>query len=87
MNVYKIGQLEVYVKTYQVEATSEAEAIVKLFDGEGVLLDTEVELADLCDDRGLPADEHPALAASLRDAGIMTDQSVIPSIFSIEQVE
>jgi hypothetical protein len=87
MNIYKIEQLEVYVRTYHVEAASEAEAIVKLFDGEAVPLGNKVELADLCDDRGLPADEHPALAAALREAGIMTDQSVIPTIFGIEQVE
>ncbi len=87
MTTFEIEQLVVLVRKHRVEATSAAEAIVKLFDGETMLVDNNAEVVDLCDERGLPVDDHPALAEELRKAGILTDQTVIPSILSIEQVE
>jgi isocitrate lyase len=87
MHDYKIEQMQVYLRTYQVQAASEAEAVIKVFDGEAGSADDSVELIDLCDERGLCAADHPDLADELRKAGIMTDQVVIPSIRSIEKVE
>ncbi len=88
MPVYEIEQLEVHVQKYRVEADTEAEAIVKLFDGEAEPVDNGLELVEVCDDRGLPVEDHPELAEELRKAGVMSeDQTVIPSIRSIEEVE
>lgn len=87
MLTFEIEQLEVHVMKYRVEAESEEEAIVKLFEGEAVAVDDSLELVEICDDRGLPAEDHPMLAGALRAAGIMSDQNVIPSIRSIEQVD
>jgi hypothetical protein len=86
MAIYEIQQLENHVKRYRVEADSKAEAIVKLFDGEAVFVDCMPELVDLCDDRGLPADDFRELAEELRKLGIMTNEPFIPSIISIEEV-
>lgn len=88
MPKYEIEQLEVYVRKYTVEAEDETEAIIKLFDGEALPVENSLELADVCDDRGLPVDEYPQLAEELCEASIMSaDQTVIPSIRSIRQVE
>ncbi len=87
MTTFEIEQLVVLVQKHRVKATSAAEAIVKLFDGEAMLVDNNAEVVDLCDERGLPVDDHAALAEELRKAGIMSDQTVIPSILSIEEVE
>lgn len=86
MPVYLIERLEVHVRTYRVEAADEAEAVLKLFDGEGELVGADPAAAEVCDDRGLPAADHPALAAALRRAGFMSDQTVIPSVRSIERL-
>jgi hypothetical protein len=75
------------MQKFRVEADREAEAVVKFFDGEAVPVENNLELADLCDDRGLPAEQYPALAEELGEAGILSDQTVIPSVISIEKVE
>lgn len=87
MPLYKIEQVEVYAKTYHVEANTEAEAIVKVFDGEVAPVANAPEPADLCDERGICAADQPQLVEQLREAGIMSDQSVIPSITGIEKLQ
>ena len=87
MPTFEIEQLEVHVMKYRVEAESVAAAIIKLFEGQAVVVDDSLELVEICDDRGLPAEDLPMLAEALRAAGIMSDQNVIPSIRSIEQVD
>jgi hypothetical protein len=84
MTTYEIEQLIVLIEKHRVEARTVAEAIVKLFDGDTELMD--ISLADLCDERGLPAEDFPALVEELRKLGIMTNETVIPSIMSVEEV-
>ena len=84
MTTYEIERLVVLIETHRVEANSVAEAIVKLFDGDSIMVASR--LADLCDERGLPAEDFPTLVEELRKAGIMTNESVIPSIMSFEEV-
>jgi hypothetical protein len=84
MTTYEIEQLIVLVAKYRVEARTAAEAVIRVFDGEGVLVD--ISLADLCDERGLPAEDFCALVEELQKAGIMTDEKIIPSIMSVEEV-
>ena len=57
MSVFEIEQMTIHMQRFRVEADREAEAVVKPFDGEAVPVENKLELADLCDDRGLPADE------------------------------
>jgi len=87
MPVYEIEQYEVHAQTYRVEAASEAEAIVKLFDGLAEPVDNSLELIELCEDLGLPVDENRDLADALRSAGIPVGDDVIPTIRSIEEIE
>jgi len=84
--VYKIEQMKFYLETYHVKAKSEAEAVIMIFDLEVAPIKYAPQLGDICDDRGLPADDYPELAEALREAGIMTDHTVIPSIVSIERI-
>ncbi len=84
MNTYEIDQLIVLVEKHRVQAESPAEAIVKVFGRESVLVD--INIMDFCHERGLPAEDYPTIAEELRKAGIMTGEAVIPSISNIEEV-
>lgn len=85
-NIYEIEQYEICITKYRVEASSEAEAIAKLFDGGADAVDNSHEHIEVAEDCGLPADEHQELAAELRELGVPVDE-IVPSIRSIEQVE
>jgi hypothetical protein len=82
---YEIEQYELHVSKYRVEAATEAEAIGKVFQGEGEAVDNSLEYIEVAEDFGLPADEYPDLARALRKQNIWVD-AVIPSIRSIEKV-
>jgi hypothetical protein len=71
---------------YRVEAENEADAIVKLLDGEAEPVEQSQDFIEVADDYGLPADEYRELADALREHGVPVDV-VIPSIRSIETVE
>jgi len=86
MPVFEIEQYEICVTKYRVEACSEAEAIVKLFDGGADVVDNSHEYIEVAEDCGLPADEHQELAAELQSLGVPVDE-IIPSIRTVEQVE
>ena len=86
MPTFEIEQYEICVTKYRVEASSEAEAIAKLFDGGADAVDNSHEYIEIAEDCGLPADEHQELVAELRDLGVPVDE-IIPSIRSIEQIE
>ena len=86
MPKFEIEQFELHVQTYAVEATSEAEAIEKLLDGEAVPIDEALDFVEVADERGLLVAENPKLASALRVLGVEVER-VIPSIRSIKQVE
>lgn len=83
MPTYEIEQYEIHAMKYRVEATSEAEAIAKLLDGEAEPVCQSQDFIEIAEDYGLPADEHPDLAEALRVLGVPVDGRVIPSIRSI----
>lgn len=85
-NMYEIEQYELCVTKYRVEASSEAEAIAKLFDGGADAVDNSHEYIEVAEGCGLPSDEHQDLAAELWSLGVPVDE-IIPSIRSVEQVE
>ena len=86
MPAYEIQQYELHVMKYRVEASTEAEAIAKLFQGEAEPVCQSQEFIEVADDFGLPADEYRDLAEALRELGVPVDGAVIPSIRSVEQV-
>ena len=87
MPQYEIEQYELHVQKYRVEADSKAQAIAKLFSNEADPVDDSLEYVEICEDRGLPAEEHREIADQLRELGVTVDEAVIPSIRSIERVE
>ena len=84
---YRIQQYELHTQEFDVEAQSEAKAVLKLYQGAATPVDGGLELIEVCDDYGLSVDEHPELAAKLAALGVRVGSAVIPSIHSIEQVE
>ncbi len=86
MPMFEIEQYEICVTTYRVEASSEAEAIAKLFDGAADAVDNSHEYIEVAEDCGLPADEHQELATELRSLGVPVDE-IISSIRSVEQID
>ena len=87
MPEYEIEQYELHVMKYRVQAESEAEAIVRLLDGEAEAVDNGLEYIEVAEDFGLPVDEHRQLASQLTACGVPVGEHVIPSIRSVEQVE
>ncbi len=87
MPMYEIEQYELHVQHYRIEADSEAQAICKLFNSEADPVDDSLEYVEICEDRGLPAEEYRELAGELRSLRLPVDEAVIPSIRSIERVE
>lgn len=84
MPTYEIEQYELHSAKFRVEADSEAEAINKLFDGEGDAVDNSLEFIEVADDHGMPADDFPRLAKILKRRGMNVGTDIIPSIRSIE---
>jgi hypothetical protein len=87
MPMFEIEQYELHAMKYRVEAASEAEAIAKLFDGDGEPVGQSQDFIEVAEDYGLPADEHRELADELRALGVPVGDAVIPSIRSIAKVE
>ena len=81
---YEIEQYELHTMKYRVEASNEAEAIKMLFDGEAEPVGQSQDFIEVCEDMGLPTEEHQELAEQLRSLGISVGDVVIPSIRSIE---
>ncbi len=86
MPTYAIEQYELHSAKFHVEAESEAEAIAKLYEGEGHAVDNSLEFIEVADDFGMPSDNFPTLAKALKRRGIAVDEDIIPSIRSIEPV-
>ena len=85
---YRIEQYEIHCQAYNVTGDDEADAIARLLLGEGDPIDNSLEFINVADDHGMPIDEHRDLADRLFDRGLIhSDDKVIPSIRSIEQVE
>jgi hypothetical protein len=82
MPVYEIDQYVLYAQKYRIEASTEAEAIKKLFRGECEGVDNAQEYIEICEEFGLSIDEYPELGEELEVTG-----AVIPSIHSIQMVE
>jgi hypothetical protein len=86
MPQYEIEQYELHIQTHEVEADNEAEAIAKLFKGKAEPLDDTLEYVEVCEDRGLPADEHPRLVEQVRALDIAVDD-VIPNIRNVVRAD
>ena len=87
MPKFKVEQFEIHIQGYEVEADSEAQAIAMLFNGEAEPVDGSLEYVEVCEDRGLPADEHRELSDQLRAMGVTVDDVVIPSIRSVVRAD
>lgn len=87
MRTFEIEQFEVHVFKYRVDADDEAQAIVKVLDGEADPVDCGSDYVEIAEDFGLPIDECRELANQLRDLGVPVGEHVIPSIRSISLVD
>ena len=86
MPLYRIEQYGVYYTVNFVSAETEAEAVVKLYDGD--CQDTgDLFFLEVAEDFGVPVDENQELAEELRDKFKINCEDVIPSIRSITTVE
>lgn len=87
MPIYEVEQYELHTTKFRVDAKTEAEAIMKLLDGEAEAVDNSQEYIEVAEDFGLPVDEYRDLADELRALGVPVGNDVIPSIRSIEEIE
>ena len=82
---FEIEQYELHVATYEVKARSAAEAIEKLLNGDGGPLE-ESEYVETCSQVGMPVEDNVELVEELRELGVQTWGSVIPSIRGVRHV-
>ena len=87
MPVFEIEQYEIHAHKYQVEATSAAEAVQKLFAGGAKPVNDGIDFIGVCNDLGLPVQYYPDLANQLRSLGVTVETAVIPSVRSIGEVK
>ena len=85
MPVFEIEQYELHTMKFRVEAANEAEAIAKLFGGDGEAVENSLEFVEIAEDMGLPVARHQELAEELRSLGVVIGNEVIPSIRSVSQ--
>lgn len=88
MPQFEIEQYELHTQKFHVAAATRAEAIQRLYEGEATAVDNGLEVIEVADDYGLPADENRELVQELKQLGVSFRGSddVIPSIRSIEEV-
>ena len=87
MPTFEIEQYELHTMKYRVEASSEAEAIKRLFDGDGEAVDNSLDYIEVCEDFGLPVEQNRGLADALRSLDVPVGEDIIASIRTIEEVE
>jgi hypothetical protein len=88
MPVYRIEQYEIHVQGYNVTANNEADAIAKLFMGEGDPIDNSLEFIEIADDHGMLVSENQDLSDQLFDRRVIhSSDEIIPSIRCCDEVE
>ena len=87
IQTYHIGQYELHISTYKVEATSIALAIQCVLEGEGELVGPSPEFSNVIDELGISAAENCELVQQLREVGIAIEGEVVPSIASVITVD
>ena len=87
IQAYYIGQYELHVSTYKVEATSIAQAIKRVLDGDQEAEHISVDYSNTVDDLGISATEDPDLTRELRELGVEIEGDVVPSIASVHPVD
>jgi len=87
MPIYELEQYELHVMKYRVTADDEADAIAKLFRGEGEPVEDSLDFVEVANDLGLSLTESPDLACRLFERGIIDgNDQIVPSIRSVRQV-
>jgi hypothetical protein len=85
MPTYEIDQYELHVLRHRIEADSEADAVVKLLQGEGEPI--SFEFVGIANDYGTSLSENPDLTSELFDRGVIdSNDLIIPSIRSVSVV-
>jgi hypothetical protein len=82
MPLFSVEQYELYIQELEVEASDEAEAVVKVLQGLGKM--TAMEFVSHPEELGMSLHETPELASQLLERGILKDtDAVVPSIRSV----
>ncbi len=83
---FEIEQYELHVSTYEIEATSAADAIRRLFNGDGDI-SMGSEYIGTCDELGLSLSQNAILAEELTRLGVELKGAVLPSIRKIRRID
>ena len=83
---FEIEQYELHVATYEVEARSAAEAIQRLFEGDGDMCNGS-EYVGTCEQVGMNLADDQELLRQLRELGVKLRNSMVPSIRSVRRAD
>lgn len=87
MPMFEIQQYELYTCTYRVRANSAAEAIHKLWDGEGTQVEDSEEYIEVDEEHGIPCDDNRDIVKGLEKLHYHIPESHISGIAGIEEIE
>jgi hypothetical protein len=82
---FEIEQYELHVATYEVEARSVADAIRRLFNGDGDA-PAGSEYLGACDQIGMSLEDDLQLAKELYRLGVQVRGMIVPSIRSVRRL-
>ena len=86
MPTYYVENYEIYLQQLEVEGIDEADAIAKVFQGEGKMV--SMEFAGLAELYGMSLGENLDLASQLLDRGVIdTTDTIVPSIRSVQEIK
>lgn len=87
MPTFIVERYEVYTQQVSVEAKDEADAIVKVLDGEGDEVDNSLEYIESCEEYGITHDENPELVETVSKylTGNKRGTDTINGIRSVEE--
>jgi hypothetical protein len=89
--IYEVEQYEIHTVTYRVKANSEAEAIQKVLEGDGDMVDDSQEYIETANEKFLPLD--PEIIKELEELGVQIEETAfddskgVPSIRSVEETD
>lgn len=63
--LFAVEQYELHASTYHVRARTAGEAVSKVFEGDGDLVDNSLEFIEIAEQYGLPIDVCPELVKEL----------------------
>lgn len=86
MPTFEVEQYEIHSMKYQVEASSEAEAIIKVLAGEADAVDNSLEFIEVAEEFGMSTEGAESIVKELIQLGESVLEDFISSVRGVKQL-